>query len=330
MAYLRYLRRILGVYLLAPGKSNISFWHTPLAVNPLTQADVVGLRLYPMDFSAKLSYTGPFDIDGIPVLDYRGSLGIQYNPNAIAQFALARHDQYVAQGTPESKDAFLRQASWFLRSGKRVQDDILLWEYDFDFEWRTTLRKPWRSALAQGQALSVLLRAHQASSREEFLSAAHRGFNAFRRDIRHEGGVIFRDGDSVWLEELIMQPPTHVLNGFIWALWGVRDYAVYTKDPYARKLHDDCVRTLLRHLPDYDVGFWTLYDSLPAYSLAAPRMPVSRYYQRLHSVQMEAMHRLTGEAAFARYARQWESYLRNPFASALGQLWKIFFKLTRW
>ena len=36
------------------------------------------------------------------------------------------------------------------------------------------------------------------------------------------GGVIFEDKKKdFWIEEYIVHPPTHILNGFIWALFGV-------------------------------------------------------------------------------------------------------------
>ena len=41
-----------------------------------------------------------------------------------------------------------------------VDGDIILWEYKFDFEYHEGLKAPWRSALAQGQGISVLLRAY--------------------------------------------------------------------------------------------------------------------------------------------------------------------------
>ena len=43
----------------------------------------------------------------------------------------------------------------------------------------------------------------------------------FLKDI-DEGGVVYADEDGhTWFEEYIVSPPTHILNGFIWASWGV-------------------------------------------------------------------------------------------------------------
>ena len=45
------------------------------------------------------------------------------------------------------------------------------------------------------------------------------------------GGVTYTDREGYkWFEEAIVEPPTHVLNGFIWATWGVYDYFLHTGD----------------------------------------------------------------------------------------------------
>ena len=39
---------------------------------------------------------------------------------------------------------------------------------------------------------------------------------------------------NLWFEEYIVSPPTHILNGFMWAAWGVYDYFLATGDPTAQ------------------------------------------------------------------------------------------------
>src|SRR6185503_2851415 len=98
------------------------------------------------------------------------------------------------------------------------------------------------------------VRAHQQTEDARFLDAAVRAFSSFLRPTA-TGGVTFSDtrGD-VWIEEYLVSPPTHILNGFLWALWGVYDYCVATSDPRARELFDRAVNTLVRNLNSYDLG----------------------------------------------------------------------------
>jgi glycosyltransferase involved in cell wall biosynthesis len=53
-----------------------------------------------MRFQAKAAYAGPFDGAGVPLLDYRGDIGSQHNPIAIAQYGLARFNRWC--NTPDA------------------------------------------------------------------------------------------------------------------------------------------------------------------------------------------------------------------------------------
>jgi heparosan-N-sulfate-glucuronate 5-epimerase len=323
-----YLSRIIGAYLTNRRDSNVSFWHTPLAVNRLDGEDIKGVRRYPMNFIAKTAFKNHLDGHGVILLDYHGDLGLQYNPNAVAQQALGYYDKYLDSGSAQDKSDFLTQATYFLRKGRQVRDDVLLWEYDFPFEMRELLSAPWRSGLAQGQAISVLIRAHKLTGEEKYADLAHKGYNAFHFLAReHEGGVLDDEGGFTWLEEYIVNPPNHVLNGFVWALWGVRDYAVYFGNDHAENLWRECLKTLEANLKNYDLGFWTAYDWPQGYDRNLPVMPSSLYYQTLHTIQMEAVYNLTQHPLFHQYYLKWRKYLENRVYRAACLIWKCYFKL---
>ena len=324
---LQYLRRILAAYVYSRKTSNLAFWHTPLAVNELTEADLKGCRAYPQDFRQKIGRIHTTDDRGVIMLDYKGDLGLQYNPNAAAQLALGYYDR-ILDGD-DRRAEFLTQAGYFLDHGRLV-DGVLLWEYDFPFQMRNELSPPWRSALAQGQGISVCLRAFQVSRDERYLTAARQAYGSFRHAIDdHPGGVLDHSLGRVWLEEYIVTPPNHVLNGFVWALWGVRDYAAFFQDDEAWGLWENGLSTLRENLKHYDLGFWTSYDLVRFNDAPQPVMPCSVYYQNLHVVQMVALHALTGEAVFLEYAVRWRSQLNRALYKWLSQGWKAWFKL-RW
>jgi heparosan-N-sulfate-glucuronate 5-epimerase len=316
-----YYKRILSAYVLSTN-SNLSFWHT--ALKPNSVEDYTAIGRYYMNFADKTKYNGPFDTGGIPVLDYKGSLGLRYNPNAIAQYALGLYDLYLDTKEPVYKERFLRQADWFVKNIRIVEDNIGLWEYNFDFEYHTGLKAPWRSALAQGQGISVLARAYQITKNNIYLKTASMAFKSFQKEITSPGGVTFTDDKGyVWFEELIFNPPTHVLNGFIWALWGVYDYYLLTGSRDALQLFNKAVKTLEDNIHRYDIGFWTVYHLLPT----KLKMVASSYYQRLHTVQLEAMYRLTGKLIFKKYSDKWQLYYSNRFYRSTAFFWKCLFKL---
>jgi D-glucuronyl C5-epimerase C-terminus. len=57
------------------------------------------------------------------------------------------------------------------------------------------------------------------------------------------------------------------------------------------------------------------------------KMLASPFYHHLHIVQLQVMHRLTGDPLFADYARRWEAYRRDPFKHTLALAYKAVFKL---
>jgi len=317
---LNYYRRIFSAYLFG-GKSHLSFWHETPAENP--QAGTIELGPYYMVFAEKADYRGAHDSNGIPQLDYHGHIGLQYNPIAIAQYGLGNYNLWRRNSDPERKKRFFVIADWLTSNFEPNSHGLAVWSHHFNWEYRDTLRAPWYSGLAQGQGISVLVRAFKASGDARYLAAARRAFVSFQRPIA-EGGVALTDeSGDLWFEEYIVSPPTHILNGFIWALWGVYDYWLATQEREPQDLFARGVRTLLHNLDRYDLGFWSLYEQ------SGTRLPMvaSFFYHRLHIVQLRVMHRLTGEAAFSRVADRWESYTHSRANRARALCYKSAFKL---
>lgn len=303
------------------GNSQLTFWHETPAVND--QAFGGGLAQYYMTFAQKAHYPGPFDSAGIPLLDYHGRVGRQYNPIAVAQYALGNYN--LAQQTGDSGYAqrFRAGAEWLLHHLDTTPHGTYLWPHHFDFEYFRPLTAPWYSGLAQGQGLSVLLRAHADTGRREYLEMAHHVYRSLATPIR-AGGVQYADPEGgLWIEEYLVDPPTHILNGFLWALWGLYDYHRYTGAPEAGRLFERYTETIAACLPRYDLGFWSLYELTPQRikNIASP------FYHRLHLVQLDIMYRLTGRETFAEYGRRWRQYTERAALRLRAAAYKAAFKL---
>lgn len=317
---LNYYRRVFAAYLTRQ-RSQLSFWHEVPEVNGQFSASELGP--YYMPFTSKANYAGPFDAGGIPQLNYRGLLGVQYNPIAVAQYGLGNYNLFKRTNDPEARRKFLGVADWLASGLERNPAGLWVWNHNFDWEYRDTLKAPWYSALAQGQGISALVRAFAETGEERYLEAAHRAFVPMLAPVA-EGGVAYADeaGDT-WLEEYIVSPPTHILNGFIWASWGVYDYHLATGSGEAGRLFDASVETIKKNLHRYDVGFWSLYEQ----SGTRLRMMASPFYHSLHIVQLEVLHRLTGEDVFGRYASKWARYGRSRARRSAAFVYKGVFKL---
>ena len=318
-----YYRRVFAAYVLG-GNSHLTFWHGTPEMDP--EAPVDRLGQYYMTFAGKAAYPGPFDDRGVPLLDYRGSIGRQYNPIAIAQYGLGNHSLYSRTGSDEAYRKFLLSADWLTDHLEPNFRGVPVWNHNFDFEYRDVLVAPWYSGLAQGQGISLLVRANRETSDEKYLEAAHRAFAAFLCSL-DEGGVTWEWPDGgIWFEEYIVHPPTHILNGFIWALWGVYDYMLATGDPQARTLFRRGVDTLVRRLPQYEWGHWSLYD-LPGTRI---RNVASPFYHRLHVVQLRATERLVALPVLGSYADRWNGYFRNFWYRRRALVRKGLFKLLHY
>jgi len=317
---LRYWRRISRAYVFS-GNSALTFWHERPAAHPKARFD--GIGPYYMTFADKAGYPGPFDAGGVPLLDYHGDVGRQYNPIAIAQYGLAHYNRFVETAAPRHRAAFLAQADWLAASLEPNVRGLHVWHHRFPFEYRTRLLPPWYSGLAQGQGVSLLARAWAETRDRRYLDAMRRAFAPMLIDTA-AGGVLHREsGGDVWIEEYVVDPPTHILNGFIWALWGVKDYALSERSAEAEALLAACVGTLKRNIARYDAGFWSRYEL----SGTALPMLASPFYHRLHVVQLDVLRAMTGEDAFGETARRWEGYAARRLNRARSFALKSAFKL---
>jgi heparosan-N-sulfate-glucuronate 5-epimerase len=317
---LQYYRRIFSAYLV-PGNSHLTFWHDTPREN--LNASIRQLGEYYMLFAEKADYRGDYDSAGIPMLDYCGKIGLRHNPIAIAQWGLGNYTLFCRTQNDERKTKFLAASDWLCEHLETNSHGLWVWNHHFDWEYRSPLKAPWYSALAQGQGISLLVRAYRKTGASAYLEAAERVFKSFLKST-HEGGVAFRDDrGNLWFEEYIVSPPTHILNGFIWAAWGIYDYFLATQSQSARDLFEQAVTTLRANLDRYDLGFWSLYEE----SNTVLPMVASPFYHRLHVVQLRVMHRMTGDEVFARYADKWETYTRSRAKRTRALCYKSAFKL---
>jgi hypothetical protein len=161
--------------------------------------------------------------------------------------------------------------------------------------------------MAQGRVLSVLTRAWQCTSDEKYIGSARRGLASFSVPIERGGVVDAYDGWTTY-EEYPARPAPHVLNGMIFALFGLWDMVRADPDEArAAEIFEHGAATVEALLPLYDTGWWSLYD---LYHLEVPtsRNPTTAHYHDIHIKQLRVMHAITGREPFAGFARRWADY----------------------
>ena len=185
------------------------------------------------------------------------------------------------------------------------QDRRGRWIYRFDFQTiGRSIAAPWASAMAEGQAMSLLERAYSLRHDRRYLRAAVKALEPFHIAVA-SGGVTrcFRsDCRLPWFEEYPTVRPCEVLNGFMFALIGLHDLSSVAPDSGARDLYVAGRRTLVAALPAFDREGRARYD-LASSDLASPM------YQAIHVYLLRALNYLSPNREFTAYANRWAAHL---------------------
>lgn len=261
------------------------------------------LAAFPVDMSAALTLVRyALDALGVP---YRGKIAI-YDPITIAQYALAYWNLALKDSNPIAQQIFLKQAEWLVQHEVSIGDDAGGWPIPVPSANEDTDRVC-LSALCQGNALSVLMRAYQITGDRTFLVVAQRVVHTFERDIL-DGGVCAPIGErGIFFEDVAIYPAAHRLDGFIFALLGLYDYQAVVDDIRINQLIEAGLATMHRYLPEFAPGFWTRTDLLQR-QLATPAQLT------LQIRLIEVLADYTGCQHCSRLALKWQQYQRQPLS----------------
>jgi hypothetical protein len=259
-----------------------------------------------------------FDKNGIPLgMGPRDKVAGQdysthvYNPVGVANHGLFLYNDlientdHLALGVDKSA-AFANHVRWLIEN-RTDKENMSFWHHNYPVV-ELGCRPPWRSALTQGLALSLLLRAYHLTESEEVSQVAERVANSMKTPTS-EGGFLYIDENGDYWYQEYMGDCGYVLNGFIFAMWGVYDYYLYSNDEGCKTIFARCINTLRKNLRRYDwrVGLakWTVYD-------LKDRNPVTLGYQKLHVSLLKDLYMITKEKFLLDYANLWESYITQP------------------
>src|SRR5712691_701030 len=212
---------------------------------------------YPIDLRPVTSRLR-LDERGIGVVP--GPSGVMYrNPVSVSMYALGRHTAALDPGLAEyghaeaaaGMSAMLRQARYLRGS----QDGEGGWRYPVPV-LRYSVPPGWYSGMAQGLAISVLLRAAAVTGESSFIDAAVGAANLLLRST-NSGGCSEYDGcGRPFLEECPADPPSHILNGALFAFFGLCEFGTHSGTgipaPATERLRQQLVR--------FDLGYWSSYD----------------------------------------------------------------------
>ncbi|MGB9622952.1 MAG: D-glucuronyl C5-epimerase family protein [Candidatus Bathyarchaeia archaeon] len=158
--------------------------------------------------------------------------------------------------------------------------------------------------MTQGVAISCFIRAFVLNGSSLFLNAAREASRPLTVEVEHGGVSCYDENGDLWIEEVPSKPPSHILNGFIYALMGLFDLFSITGDSHIEDILKKGISTLGRNIHKYDSGFWSLYQLTPA--LFAPLS-----YHDLHIRQLIFLYRITKWQIFRDYAIKFNTYMKS-------------------
>nr|XP_021399111.1 D-glucuronyl C5-epimerase [Lonchura striata domestica] len=208
--------------------------------------------------------------------------------------------------------AFFAASRWLLRN----QDERGGWPIMVTRklgEGFKSLDPGWYSAMAQGQAMSTLVRAYQLTKDPAFLGAALRATAPFKLPAEQRGVKAVFMNRHDWYEEYPTTPSSFVLNGFMYSLIGLYDLKETAGEKLgeeARLLYERGMASLKAMLPLFDTGSGSVYDLRHFMLGTAPNL--ARWdYHTTHINQLQLLGSVDDAPVFKEFVKRWKSYLRG-------------------
>lgn len=234
-------------------------------------------------------------VGGVPLVNY-GTFWAR-NPVTAAQYGLANYSIWTQDHAWIRWHAARVTADWLVRNQTRMGT----WPYSFIYVppgGGQTFAPGWLSALAQGQALSLLERVYHTTRDNRYLAAIAAGLYSLETPVQ-EGGLERTYDGGLYFEEYATVGPNLSLNGDLQTLIGLYDAASVA--PEAGRLFHLGVDSLAGTLQLWDSGHGYSYYSL------AQRAPAPPSYNELIRVELRILTSVSKQPSFARYANLWSA-----------------------
>lgn len=267
------------------------------------------------------NYFEPLDAAGVPVFtpDERTRA---YIPSRIAGYALShwnlgRLDKDAGQS--QHHERFLNAAAWF----EKPSDG----RYPCEFT-AGDLQAPWMSCLSQGQALSVLVRAHRLTGEDAYLDVAARAWRLLDLPIDLGGVASTLPNGAPFIEEYPNSRHTHVLNGALTAILGLDEFLACVGDEAdAYQLRDQLLQSVAKNCQLWSIGRWSAYGVERGQFGTVNACTVN--YQLVHIALLKRLSRIPpGYPELAAFAEQLQLGLTSPGERIKAFAKKIAYRVT--
>ncbi|CAN5343034.1 hypothetical protein BH11ACT3_BH11ACT3_06670 [soil metagenome] len=247
------------------------------------------------------------ELDDGGVVVWRDSRGVgQNHPVYLVQYALAALGGFTRTGDRRYMDRAVVNAERLITLAEPDENGDLWFPYHFPHQYYdVTMPVPWWSSMGQGQPLSLFSRLAGLLPEDvrwrPLADATFRTFNGWRA-LGQPWVTTMDTHGCLWFEEYAGDvEPLLVLNGHVFALYGLYDYAMLTGDALAVELFDGGSTTVREHFDTIRVpGGISYYCARDGYCQRPEWQNVA--YHPIHIQQMRMLAAMTGDAWFGRAA----------------------------
>lgn len=197
------------------------------------------------------------------------------------------------------------------------QDGALYVPYGYDWgnpDGSRHMRAPWVSGMAQGTVLTVFSHLYEVTDEEEYRETADAIFRSFTnvQQVASDDWATIAspltempgdedEPDYFWVEEYPVEPPQHVLNGFVVGLFGLYDYWHHVDSEAGYDPLCAALTTVEDNIEAYRVP-----DEVSWYDLAEAYRG-NTHYHSTHINQLRLLADLSGESYFEEMAETFDS-----------------------
>jgi len=228
-----------------------------------------------------------FDEDGVHLTNSKK------HPVNSCHYALFCFDEFKITGDSTFHKAFMAQVKYLLDSTlyNEIDNDKIGYPYNITFH---DLKAPWYSALAQSEAISVLIRYYALTGDDAVLPVITKLKNFMVASQDHGCGTMsITPEGNVWYEEYPnSKQERQVLNGFFLAIVALHEYSnLFPGDIETRLQCDAAIKTVKESFTFYDTGTWLKYNR-------GDGRQVANGYMKWQVLEMKLLYAITGDEYF--------------------------------
>lgn len=255
----------------------------------------------------KSAFFPPQDQDDNGVYMYNMYGKLVYHPVGMAQYCQQLINIYFRTNDRKCLEVLKAHAEKFIGIGVEIDGTILFpYVFDYNFNSRDLMKAPWYTAMAQGEILCVFSRLYELTGDKDYHETATKIFKSFSRFKGKYGqwvSCIDKHG-NLWLEEYPSEQPSHVLNGMIFAIFGIYDYYLINRGENELKMLKAAITTIKKNMDHYRNEDNLSYYSMK-YSVINPN------YHPIHIKQLRLLHAISGIRDFEEMAELFEQDAAN-------------------